>query len=158
MRCHLLAFTVATALGVLPAAATTPAPSGDPTGGTVSFRITDGMDRREVEESVAIYIDRKLAGNFRLDAAHPQDALTVTLPAAASYEYAMCGRVLVRTPDGSVESRRVDTTGTIFDPDGRTFAALTVGFTHFYLGDATPGRLPTRVEIEQGPGCTPVVS
>ncbi len=128
MRLFLLAMCVP-----LLAAATPPQ-----TGHTVTFQVLDETDPAEVGEDTVIFIDGRQVAHFVLDKEHDSDTQTVTLPAAAQYDYALCGRITVRKADGGQEQRVVDGGATLTEVDGHLFRALAASdFTIFYLADAS---------------------
>lgn len=122
------------------------------------FRIIDRVGPSEIEENIAVYIDQTLAGTFRLTPAHPIDSLAVSVPSAAAHVYALCGKVVTAGPDGARRLHEVDTSGTLTDTAGRTFEAMTSGFTLYFLADETPDRPPSAIRIRQGRACAPVTS
>ena len=121
-------------LGVplLTGAAPAPAPSG-----AVSFQVIDETDPAEISEDTVIFVDGHLVAHFVLDNQHPVQTADINLPALPHYEYALCGRITVRRPDGTQEQRVVDGGATLTDVNGHLFRALAAGdFTIFYLADA----------------------
>jgi hypothetical protein len=140
------------ALGLL--AAADPARAQD----LVTFRVLDQLGVTEVEESTTIYIDQKLIGSFHLDSATRAQSVTVTLPRAPAYRYAMCGRVSTRDPDGHVVVHDVNTSGVLHDVDGREFEAVTDNFERYYMRDRTDDSPPADVQTDQGRVCAPAVS
>ena len=110
-----------------------PAPTGD-----VTFQVLDETDPAEISEDTVIFIDGRLVAHFVLDKLHTSQTETVTLPAAAHYDYALCGRITVARPDGGREQRVVDGGATLTDVAGHLFRALAANdFTIFYLADAS---------------------
>jgi hypothetical protein len=108
-----------------------PAPSG-----SVSFQVIDETDPAEISEDTVIFIDGHLVAHFVLDKQHPVETATINLPAAAHYDYALCGRITVTRQDGGQDQRVVDGGATLTDVDGHMFRALAAGdFTIFYLAD-----------------------
>ena len=107
-----------------------------PTGG-VSFQVVDETDPAEISEDTVIFIDGHLVAHFVLDKAHPIQTADINLPAAAQYDYVLCGRITVAKADGGQEQRVVDGGATLTEVDGHLFRALAAGdFTIFYLADA----------------------
>jgi len=103
---------------------------------TVTFNIADATDPAEVTEATTVFINGKLVAHFELSANHPYDEVQVTVPAAAQYDYALCGRITVRAEDGHSETHVLDDGATLQDPSGRHLEALAMdGFTTFYLGE-----------------------
>lgn len=129
-----------------------------PGGDEVSFSVLDQLGDTEVEEATTLYVDNRLIGTFRLDAGTASQSFTVHLPRAESYEFALCGRVTTRAPDGTTEAHDVNTSGRIYDPDGRQYEAMTDGFSRFYLRDRTEDMLPGRIDNDAARRCTPAIS
>jgi hypothetical protein len=108
------------------------------TAATVSFAITDAVDPMEVAEDTTVFINGKLVAHFALSADHPFAQTQVVIPAASRYDYALCGRITIRAPDGHSETHVLDDGASLAAPDGRRLEALaTDGFTTFYLGERT---------------------
>ena len=102
----------------------------------VRFHLQDRMDPSEVSESTSIYIDGVRVAHFVLDGAHLMGAAEVTLPAAPSYDYALCGRITIRTKEGATETHVLDSGATLKELDSHAFEAFaTENFTSFYLSD-----------------------
>lgn len=105
---------------------------------TVSFHIADETDPAEVTEATTVFINGRLVAHFELSAIHPFGDVTVTIPAAPRYDYALCGRITIHAPDGHSETHVLDDGATIGDPAGRHLEALASdGFTTFFLGERT---------------------
>jgi hypothetical protein len=111
------------------------APVGAP--GTVTFQVLDETAPQEISEDTVIFIDGQQVAHFVLDRSHTSSIADVTLPAAAQYDYALCGRITIAKPDGQQEQRVVDGGATLKSVNGRLFLALEAGdFTIYYLADA----------------------
>ena len=124
----------------------------------VTFRVEDRRDPHEVAEATVLYVNRRAVGRFRLDAVAPDGALTVTVPAAEHYEYALCGTITIRTEAGE-EVHRVNSAGQLDVVDGHVFEALGASdFTLFYLADRGGGVMPTAVRRADPGLCTPATS
>jgi hypothetical protein len=131
------------------------ASAGEP----VSFRIHDHRDPVEVDEVTRVYIDGEHVGTFRLGPEREDAMITVTVPAADTHRYALCGRVTIRREDGSTVTREVNGAGVLSDVAGRDYDAVAAGdFTIFYLRDITVGRPPAPVSSEPRRGCQPNVA
>ncbi len=106
------------------------------------FTVTDQLAQQEVSETTEIFLDGKLLGQLHLDAKVPLRVIDATVPDPADrHQYALCGEITVRKPDGRTETHEVNSVGTISDVAGRDFQALGASdFTFFYLMDETPGR------------------
>ena len=123
----------------------------------MTFQVVDRRAAREVAEVTVLYVNRQQVGRFRLDGAAPDGALTVTVPAASSYEYELCGTITIRT-EGGEEVRRVNSAGTLDAVDGHVFEALGASdFTLFYLADRG-GAMPSAVRRGDPGLCTPATS
>ena len=123
------------------------------------FRIHDRVASDEIEEVTTLLINGKTIKSFHLDADEHEIVIDVTVPAAESHEYGLCGHILVHTVDGGVLRRAFDISGLIYDVDGRDFEAVASdSYTHFYLIDTTPGQPPARIEPLPGHACSPAVS
>jgi hypothetical protein len=105
--------------------------------GTVSFQVLDETADQEISEDTVIFLDGKLVAHFTLDRMHTSAIADVTVPAAAQYDYALCGRITIARPDGRQEQRVVDGGATLKDVNGHLYLALEAAdFTIFYLADA----------------------
>ena len=83
----------------------------------------------------------------------------MTVPAAASHTYALCGRVTIRHDNGETITREVDGAGRLSDVTDRDYEAVAANdFTAFYLRDITAGRAPAPMSAEPRRGCNPHVS
>jgi hypothetical protein len=128
-------------------------------GEPVSFRIHDHRDPIEVDEVTRVYIDGEHVGTFRLGPEREDAEMTVTVPAADSHRYALCGRVTVRGEDGGTITREVNGAGILSDVANRDYDAVAAGdFTIFYLRDITAGRPPAKVSTEPRRGCQPNIA
>jgi hypothetical protein len=103
---------------------------------TVSFTVVDNADPTEVEESTTVFINGRLVATFVLNADHLTDEKHIVIPQARSYDYALCGRVTVRGPDGKNVTHVLDDGATLKEVNGRRFEALAgAEFTVFYLAE-----------------------
>lgn len=103
---------------------------------TVSFHISDETDPAEVTEATTVFINGHLVAHFELNAQHPFAEVGVTVPAADRYDYALCGRITIRAPDGHSETHVLDDGATLLAPEGRHLEALAAdGFTTFFLAE-----------------------
>lgn len=124
-------------LAVFLAATMIPAPAVATPGPQASFQIVDETDPQEVSEDTVVFINGQLVAHFRLDKNHPSSIADVTVPAGASYDYALCGRITVLLPDGRQEQRIVDGGATLRTVQGHLFRALAANdFSMFYLSDS----------------------
>jgi hypothetical protein len=137
MRSYLLLVMVLTAAAGPAAAAPSSGAAAAPAGGTVTFQVLDETAQQEVSEDTVIFIDGKLVAHFVLDKHETSSIADVTVPSAAQYDYALCGRITVLRPDGQEEQRVVDGGATLKNVNGKVFLALEAAdFTIFYLADA----------------------
>jgi hypothetical protein len=103
---------------------------------TVTFTVVDNADPTEVEEATTVFINGHLVATFVLNADHQTDEKRIIVPQALVYDYALCGRVTVRGPDGKNVTHVLDDGATLRDVDGRRFEALAgADFTVFYLAE-----------------------
>ncbi len=135
MRTRLAALSVLLAVGVPPAAGAAGPRANE-------FTITDQLAQQEVSENTEIYLDGKLLGQLHLDDKTRVRVIDASVVDPADrHQYALCGEITVRRPDGRTETHEVNSVGYISDVEGRDFQALGASdFTFFYLGDETPGR------------------
>lgn len=124
-----------------------------------TFRVHDHLDPREVEETTLLYVNRQLVRTIHLDAGHPDEVVSVTVPDPAGPTYTLCGRITIREPDGGEAVREVDGTGTLTDVADRDFDAIAAAdFTLFFLTDITEGREPVEVHVARVRSCAQAVS
>ena len=142
-------------LSILSAAwlAFTPAPAGA-VGATVSFQVSDETDPAEITEATTVFINGQLVAHFELSATHPFGSVTVTVPAASRYEYALCGRITIRAADGHSETHVLDDGATMGDPTGRNLEALASdGFTTFFLAERSAGTAGAPTDLHKTNVC-----
>ena len=107
---------------------------------TATLTLVDNADPTEVEEATTVFINGRLVATFVLNADHQTDEKQVVIPAARSYDYALCGRVTVRGPDGQNVTHVLDDGATLTAVDGHRFEALAgAQFTVFYLAERAGG-------------------
>jgi len=123
-----------------------------------TFTVFDALSQDQIEEITSVYVDGELVGSFHLTLERPSDAFKVTVSNAPLHDYVMCGETIYRGADGSRESRPVNDSGALTDPDGRVYTAYTQGYVSFFLVDTTPGREPVPPQIHLGPRCPKAVS
>lgn len=113
-------------------------------GSTVSFQVSDERDPAEVSEDTVIFIGGQQVAHFILDPQHDSETQTITVPAAAQYDYAMCGRITILRDDGSHEQHVVDGGATLKGVNGGQYRALAANdFTIFYIAAANdPAPVP----------------
>jgi hypothetical protein len=127
------------ALAVCAACHTAHAAEVAPAPPTVSFTVVDNADPTEVEEATTVFINGRLVATFVLNAEHQTDEKRVIVPTAPSYDYALCGRVTVRGPEGKNVTHVLDDGATLTSVEGRRFEALAgAEFTVFYLAERMP--------------------
>lgn len=128
--------------------------------GAENFRIHDHLDPLEIEETTSVYVDGQLITTFHLSADNEHESVDVHVTKSENHNYALCGRITFREPDGSVATHEVSSSGLIYDADGREYDAVASNdFTVFYLRDITEGRPPGEIRINRVRSCTsPVAS
>ncbi len=125
----------------------------------MTFRIHDHRDPAEIEETTYVYIDGHEVAAFHLGPDRDDDVAAVTVDHDGEHTYALCGRITIHAPDGSIVVREVNGAGTITDVAARDFDAIAANdFTVFFLRDITEGRPPAPVTAEPRRGCQPNVA
>ena len=125
----------------------------------VVFHITDERDSEEISEDTVVFINGRQVARFVLDQAHNAGDITVRLPSAPAYDYALCGRIAIHRADGSVEQRVIDGGATLHAPDGHSFRALAASdFTVFYLVDARAEPPEPPADVHRSDACSLPVS
>jgi hypothetical protein len=125
----------------------------------VSFQVLDETAPTEVSEDTVIFIDGRQVAHFVLDKQHTSILADVTVPAAAQYDYALCGRITIARPDGQQEQRVVDGGATLKDVNGHLFLALEASdFTIFYLADARQNPQDPPKDVHHTNACSLPVS
>ena len=120
------------------------------------FTISDHLSAGQVEETITVYLNGRNVGTLHVQASKQDDQLQVTVPRAAQYEYALCGRLRLRS--GNPAEREINDGGTLTEVDGRVFAAYNEGSAAFFLLDVTPGRPPVPVARDEKPRCTAAIA
>jgi hypothetical protein len=147
---------LALAAGVLPsvARADTAAPAG-----RVSFMVSDETDPQEIAEDTAVFINGTMVAHFNLDSAHPAGNMVVSVPAAPHYDYALCGHITLRKPDGQTAMHQVDSAATLSALSGRSFQLLAAAdFTLFYMADQAAGAQDMPADVHKAGSCSVPVS
>ncbi len=111
---------------------------------TISFKISDGLGDDQIDEEILVSVNHVTVGIFKVDAAKPLDTMTVTIPAALTYHYDLCGHLNEKGPGGKPIQHKIDNGAYLADMDGRSFEAMNNDSTVFYLVDRTPGKSPVR--------------
>lgn len=126
---------------------------------SVTLTLVDETDPAEVREATTIFINGQLAATFNLDAQHPRETKTVTIPAAQHYDYALCGRITIRRPDGQTETHVLDDGASLANVDGETLEALAgAEFTVFYLARRDPDAPSVPADLHRTNVCSVPVS
>ncbi len=124
-----------------------------------TFQVLDETAPTEISEDTVIFIDGHLVAHFVLDKQHTSVVADVTVPAAAQYDYALCGRITIARPDGQQEQRVVDGGATLKDVNGHLFLALEASdFTIFYLADARQNPQDPPKDVHHTNACSLPVS
>ncbi len=108
---------------------------------TIHLQIADGLSPQQVEEEIAISINHVPVGTLKVNADKTKDTLTVTVPAAKTYHYDLCGHLKQRAAGGKVVERKIDNGGNFAELDGRILTAYNSNAVVFYLVDETNGQL-----------------
>ncbi len=121
----------------------------------VSFHVTDQTDPLEVTEATTVFVNGHLVAHFELSAEHPFADIAVSMPAADRYEYALCGRITIRAPDGHSETHVLDDGASMPDPNGRRLEALAAdGFTTFFLAERRGEQAPAPADLHKTNVCS----
>ncbi len=126
---------------------------------TVSFRIEDSLFAPQVDEEIAVSINHRPVGVLKIGANKQTDSLAVTVPAAETYHYDLCGHLNTDDLSGKVTLHRIDNGGDFSAVDGHTLVGVNSDSALFYLVDQTPGQpaLPPR-SITTGRSCVNTVA
>ena len=122
----------------------------------VLFTISDHLSIGQVEENITVYLNGRNVGTLHVDAGKQDDQLRISVPRAARYDYALCGRLRLRS--GNPAQREINDGGTLTEVEGRTFAAYNEGSAAFYLVDVTQNRAPVTVIRDDKPRCTAAIA
>ena len=125
---------------------------------TVSVTVVDRLSTGQQEETITVYFAGRLAGTVHIDANHPEDSFTATLPRAPHTSYTLCGRLLRREADGAISTHPIDNSGVLGDVAGQTLYANTLGDVLFALQPGEGGAAPAPGDIHPGPACDAVVA
>jgi hypothetical protein len=123
-----------------------------------AFVLVDELSPEQIEEDITVYLDDTQVGHIHLTREHPADMLHITAAEAPMHDYVLCGETLVQDKDGTEKRVPVNDSGSLFDPDGRTFAAYTEYYRAFFLRDITADKPAARIDIHLGPRCPAPVS
>ena len=135
------------------------AATGSARAATVSFHLSDQTDPAEITEATTVFVNGQLVAHFELSAEHPLADVAVNIPAAARYEYALCGRITIRAPDGHSETHVLDDGATMPDPNGRHLEALASdGFTTFFLAERRGEGAPPPTDLHKTNACSIPIS
>jgi len=121
--------------------------------------VLDETADQEISEDTVIFINGVQVAHFVLDKQHNSIVADATIPAAAQYDYALCGRITIARPDGQQEQRVVDGGATLKDMNGRLFLALEASdFTIYYLADAKQNPQDPPKDVHHTNACSLPVS
>ena len=123
--------------------------------GRTTVTVIDHLGTFQKDETIAVYFAGVLAGTLHVDADHPDDSFTATVPLRSQLGFTLCGKLLKRDPDGTVSTHPIDNGGTLEGYEGATLAALTLGDVLFTLENEADSRTST---VQRGPACTAAVS
>ena len=127
---------------------------------TVTFQVEDELTDSQTDEDITVTINDVPVASLKLDARKPQDSFKVTLPAAQSYHYDLCGQMNDRKADGTVWKHVIDHGGELGELDGHLLVPATISAeTVFFLLDRTPDTpfRPAR-KITAGHSCSRALS
>ncbi|MCQ8277850.1 hypothetical protein NFI95_05250 [Acetobacteraceae bacterium KSS8] len=126
-----------------------------------SFTVVDDKAAEEIAETTRLYIDGKLAAQFRLDDVHTHKEIRVDAPdrpGQTAHDYALCGQISYVAADGARQTRQVSGGGTLPAPDGMRFIAVgAADFTLFFLVDPAD-RMASRPKPGPSPFCEAPIS
>ena len=117
--------------------------------------VIDHLGSSQQEETIAVYFAGVLTGTLHVDAGHPDDSFTATVPLQPHLGFTLCGKLLKREPTGALSTHPIDNGGVLEGYGGATLAALTLGDVLFTLEDEAGQGLAT---VQQGPACTAAIS
>ena len=110
-------------------------------GPTITFQVDDKLSDTQLDEEITVSINHLPVGVLKVNADKPDDSLTVTVPAAPSYHYDLCGRLKGRGKDGKAVDHKIDNGGDFtFDLNGHVLLSYSEKATVFWLQDETPGQ------------------
>ncbi len=121
--------------------------------GNVGFTVIDELSPDEVAEDTTLFVNGERLGAFHLSREQPSARIEAEIPSADRYDYMLCGLATTEAADGARQEHRVNDSGTIADPAGRTLSAYTNAYTSYFLVDVTPDRPHTQITIHTGPRC-----
>ncbi len=125
----------------------------------IGFMVSDETDPLEIAEDTALFVNGVMVAHFSLDATHPADSFSVSIPVAPRYDYALCGHITLRLPNGQTAMHIVDSAATLPTLNGRSFQLLAAAnFTLFYMADqsATVQEMPP--DVHKSTACSIPVS
>ena len=126
----------------------------------VDFLVLDQMASEELSETTRLYVDGTLVATIHLDDHTASARVPVSVPEQPghAHDYALCGDIAIRRPDGGREIHQVSGQGTLLNPSGRSLVALGArDFTLFYLADPNDARA-VAVRPGRAPFCQAPVS
>lgn len=127
--------------------------------GRVTFVVSDETDPQEIAEDTSVFVNGAMVAHFTLDPLHPADSISVSIPAAARYDYALCGHITLRKPDGQTAMHQVASGATLTDLGGHAFQLLAAAdFTLFYMSDQTTSAQPLPGDVHRTDTCSLPVS
>ena len=126
-----------------------------PTLRRTTVTVIDHLGSAQQEETIAVYFAGVLSGTLHVDANHPDDSFTVTVPSQPQLGFTLCGKLLKREPNGGLSTHPIDNGGVLEGYEGATLAALTLGDVLFTLEDEAGQGTGT---VQQGPACTAAIS
>jgi hypothetical protein len=127
--------------------------------GRISFMVSDETDPMEIAEDTALFVNGVMVAHFSLDATHPADSFNISIQAATHYEYALCGHITLRLPNGQTAMHVVDSAATLPTLNGRAFQLLAAAnFTLFYMADQSAAVQEMPPDVHKATACSIPVS
>ena len=127
----------------------------EPTLRRTTVKVVDHLGNDQQEESIAVYFAGALAGTLHVSPDHPDDSFSASVPVLAELNFALCGKLLKRRPDGGISTHLIDNGGRVESYNDSQLYALTLGDILFTLQDETGRAIST---VRQGPACSAAVS
>ena len=100
-----------------------------------TITVADHLSVGQREETIAVYFGGVLVGTLHVDASHPDDRFTATVPAMERLPFALCGKLVRQDPDGDVSTHVIDNGGTLTGYADGVWAAITLRDVAFTLED-----------------------
>ena len=102
---------------------------------TVTFQVNTILDSIELGEEEAVTINGQSVGSLKVEGETASAVLNVTVPAAKTYAYTLCGHIKLPGAKGDTVTRKIDSAGTLANVNGRNFGVFSGDDIVFYLLD-----------------------